>query len=198
MDKILGIDLSDLPVTVKLLFSATLLTMGVGYLFALTNVGLAIGFTPVKIIEHYWGNPATREALDSEADPASVVEEEFSFDQFEEEQEAAGPIVAIPSFESLVAEGHFHLLSYAMIFFICGFIVSFADMTAGWKNAIILAPFAASVLDIWSTLLTRFVGPSFAWMLMVSGFVMAISFAAVFGISMHQMWFSKNRGDAAE
>lgn len=180
--------LRRLPVTVRLLFTATLMTMGMGYLFALANLALAIGFTPVKIVEHYWGNEATQQAMAAEGQVEDV-EEEMSFDDFETEQEESEPIVAIPSFESLVAEGHFHLLSYAMIFFICGFIVSMAELPQGLKNTLILAPFVGSVFDIWSILLTRFFGYPFAWMLMISGATMALSFAAVFGISIYQMWF---------
>lgn len=183
--------LEQLPTTIRLLFTATLMTMGMGYLFALANLGLSIGFTPVKIVEHYWGNEATQAEMSGKPQAAgSVEEEEMSFDDFEAEE--TEPIVAIPSFSSLVTEGHFHLLSYAMLFFICGFIVSFARIESLHKNVLILAPFVASVFDIWSIFLTRFIGPSFAWMLMISGSIMATSFALVFTISVYQMWFSKS------
>ena len=157
----------------------------------------SLGLMPVKIMEHYWGNVPTRLMLEAEVEASQetgVEEEEFSFEEFEAEQETTGPILAIPRFESLVTEGHFHLLSFAMIFFICGFIISFARIPVAWKNTLILAPFIGSVFDIWSTLLTRFVGRGFAWMLMLSGTVMAVSFALVFGISVYQMWFAKSEG----
>jgi len=189
MNTLWDMTLDELPTTVRLLFTATLMTMGMGYLFALTNVALSVGFTPVKIIEHYWGNEATQKAMDGQSQEEAAPEQEMSFDDFEAEQDAAEPILAIPSFSSLVAEGHFHLLSYAMLFFICGFIVSLARLSAGQKNTLILAPFIASVFDIWSILLTRFIGPGFAWMMMLSGSIMAISFALVFAVSIYQMWF---------
>ncbi len=185
---LLQLTLTELPTTIRILFTATLLTLGMGYLFALANVGLAVGLTPVKIVEHYWGNEATRRSLEQDDAPA---EQEFSFEEFEAEQ-GDEPVRPIPSFKSLVAEGHFHLLSYAMIFFICGFIVSFARMPVLGKQVLILAPFVASVFDIGSILLTRFIGPGFAWMVMLSGSVMAVSFALVFGISIYQMWFRRS------
>ena len=197
MDNLWSTSLANMPLRLRLLFTATLMTMGMGYLFALTNLGLAIGFTPVKIIEHYWGNEATQRAMAEdrgEVAETEVEEEEMGFDDFDAEEE---PIMAVPSFESLVAEGHFHLLSYAMLFFICGFIVSFAELPAGFKYTLILAPFVGSVFDIWSILLTSLVGPGFVWMVMISGSSMALSFAGVFGVSIYQMWFlgSAERGE---
>lgn len=192
MDPFSDQTLDRLPTTIRLLFTATLMTMGMGYLFALANLGLAIGFTPVKIVEHYWGNEATQAEMRGENQATEDVEEEMSFDDFAAEEDEAEPILAIPSFSSLVAEVHFHLLSYAMLFFICGLILSFARLEPLYKNTLILAPFAASVLDIWSIFFTRFIGPGFAWMLMIAGTIMATSFALVFAVSIYQMWFLKS------
>jgi hypothetical protein len=66
----------------------------------------------------------------------------------------------------------------------------FAEIKPWLKNALIVAPFAASVLDIWSMLLTRFLGPGWAWLLIVSGMVMSLSFLLVFVIGISQLWFT--------
>lgn len=191
-----NITLRELPMTWKLLFSAVLLTLATGYLFALTNLALAVGLSPAKVVEHYWGNATTQQQLKAEKEAAAAPpaaekkEEEMSFDDLEKSAPTE-PIVAVPSFPSLVAEGHFHLFGYTFLFFLCGFMISFAELKPGIKNSLILAPFVASVADIWSILLTRFMGPMFAWMLMLAGTVMGMSFGAVFCIVLYQLWLKK-------
>lgn len=195
-----NIKLATMPLSVKLLFTATLLSLGTGYIFALTNVAMKVGFTPEEATLKYYGNEASRAALEEmtndevAAEDAGVSEaEEFSFDEMEEAEEASEPLVPVPTFEALVTEGHFHLFGYVSIFFICGLIIIFADIARWLKGTLVLAPFLASVLDIWSMLLTRFVSPNFAYLLVISGSVMALSFLMVFVISMYQLWFTRNR-----
>lgn len=182
----------------KLLFTAALMTLGTGYLFALSNIALKIGFSPDQAATRYYGNEASRRMLEGLQEDAPVTgdagvseEEEFSFDDLEADESMSDePIVSIPTFEGLVSEGHFHLFGYTTIFFVCGLVVALAELRTGLKYSLIIAPFVASVLDIWSMLLTRFVGPGFAWLLVVSGMVMALSFLLVFVIGISQLWFT--------
>ncbi len=196
----LNLHLWNLPRPAKLLFTAMLLTLGTGYLFAIGNVALKVGFLPGEVTEHYYGNEASRQALeDIEASnepgqESGVVEgEAFSFDDLGEEPGLSDePILPVPTLSTLVSEGHFHLFGYTSIFFLCGLVVLFATLKPWFKGTLIIAPFVASVFDIWSMLLTRFVGPGFSWMMIISGTVMAISFLLVFLIGIHQMWFMKH------
>ena len=198
MNPLKNITLHNMPLAVKLLFTASLMTLGTGYLFALTNVALKVGFTQEEAALKYYGNEPSRQALRDIEETADVEEgaagieegEAFSFDDLESNDAVSSdPIVSIPSFEALVSEGHFHLFGYTSIFFICGIIIAFADIRLWIKNILILAPFVASVLDIWSILLTRFVGPGFAWLLIISGMVMSLSFLCIFVVSIYQLWF---------
>ena len=200
MNDVFSLRLSRMPMPAKLLFTAVLLTLGTGYLFAISNIAMKIGFFPDDVALKYYGNEVSREVIEAlenedvpDATEETVIEgDEFSFDDLEEQTEAADErIVPIPTFETLVSEGHFHLFGYTSIFFLCGLVLLFAELKSWFKNTLILAPFIASVLDIWSMLLTRFVGPGFAWMLVISGTVMAISFLLVFLIGMKQLWFTK-------
>ena len=52
-------NLRDLPVVVRLLFSAALLTLGMGYLFALTNVALSVGMTQLDLLLPFYICPNT-------------------------------------------------------------------------------------------------------------------------------------------
>ena len=200
MEELANLRLSKMTVPLKLLFTAVLMTLGTGYLFAISNIALKIGFTQEQVALKYYGNETSREALrelENDAAPvegeAGVVEEEaFSFDELDESAAASEPIVSIPTMETLVSEGHFHLFGYTSIFFLCGLVVVLAVLPVWLKNTLIVAPFVASVLDIWSMLLTRFVGPGFAWMLIISGMVMSLSFLMVFVIGIYQLWFLHN------
>lgn len=192
------IRLSTMPMSVKLLFTAVLLSLGTGYLFAIGNISLKVGFSPEDAALKYYGNETSRAALEemtntevSSEDAGVSDAEEFSFDDLEEQEADSEPLVPVPTFEALVTEGHFHLFGYTSIFFICGLIIVFAAIPRWFKGTLILAPFIASVLDIWSMLLTRFVGPGFAYLLIVSGMIMAVSFLLVFVISIYQLWFQK-------
>lgn len=192
------IRLSNMPLSVKLLLTAVLFSLGTGYLFALGNIALKVGFTPEEAALKYYGNETSRAALEEmtdtevSADEAGVSDaEEFSFDDLEEQEAESEPLVPVPTFEALVTEGHFHLFGYVSIFFICGLIIVFAAIPRWLKGTLVLAPFIASVLDIWSMLLTRFVGAGFAWLLVISGTIMALSFLLVFVISIYQLWFQK-------
>jgi hypothetical protein len=191
-----NIKLSNMPLSVKLLFTAALLSLGTGYIFALSNVALKVGFSPEDATLKYYGNEASRAALEEmtndtvSADDAGVSKsEELSFDDMEADQAESEPLVPVPTFEALVTEGHFHLFGYVSIFFICGLIIVFADIPRWLKGTLVLAPFLASVLDIWSMLLTRFISPNFAYLLIISGMIMALSFLLVFVISIYQLWF---------
>ena len=198
-DSLYRIRLSTLPISAKILVTCVLLTLGTGYIFALTNVALQIGFKSEEVTLHYYGNEATRIALEemqalkeSDAEPGVVEEDAMSFDELEEgDPIVAETIVPVPSFDKLVGEGHFHLFGYTSIFFLCGLIILIAELKPMYKRVLIAAPFLASVLDIWSMLLTRFVGAGFAWMLMISGAVMALSFLLVIVIGMYQTWILK-------
>ena len=202
---IFNISLAKLPMPAKLLFTAVLLTLGTGYIFAIANIALKVGFTSEEVATKYYGNEASRQAVEDIENQAGETEagieegEEFSFDDLDEQEGMSDePIVPIPTFETLVAEGHFHLFGYTSIFFLCGLILLFAEIPGMLKNILIVAPFAASVLDIWSILLTRFVGPGFAWMLIISGMVMALSFLLVFVIGIYQLWFLKSHTPTPE
>lgn len=92
---------------------------------------------------------------------------------------------------TLVRVSHIHLFGITFIFFIVGSIFCHAYVNPLWfKCIILLTPFVAILFDIGSWYLTK-VFPPFAWVVMISGGLMGITFAAQFFISIYQMWFYK-------
>ncbi len=92
---------------------------------------------------------------------------------------------------TLVRVSHIHLFSITFIFFIVGFIFTHAYVRPTWlKCALIAAPFVVLITDVASWYLTK-VWTGFAWVVILSGAIMGLSFAAMWFISMYQMWFFK-------
>ncbi|WP_455198172.1 hypothetical protein [Kaarinaea lacus] len=90
---------------------------------------------------------------------------------------------------TLVRVSHIHLFGITFIFFIVSTIFSHAYIRPLWvKCVLILIPFVAIILDIGSWYLTKLY-PPFAWVVMGSGAMMGMAFAAQWVISMYQMWF---------
>lgn len=92
---------------------------------------------------------------------------------------------------TLVRVSHIHLFGITFIFFIMGLIFSHAYVRPVWFKCVVIAlPFVSLVLDVSSWYFTKFYSP-FAWVVMIAGGVMGLSFAFMWVVSMYQLWFSR-------
>jgi hypothetical protein len=99
---------------------------------------------------------------------------------------------------TLVRVSHIHLFGITFIFFIVSSIFCHAYMKPLWlKCVVMMTPFLAILLDIGSWYLTKLYTP-FAWVVMISGALMGVSFAIQWVISMYQMWLYKPSADLIE
>lgn len=90
---------------------------------------------------------------------------------------------------TLVRVSHIHLFGITFIFFVMGLIFSHAFLRPIWfKCAIMATPFLCIVFDVSSWYFTKLFAP-FAWVVLVSGALMGLSFAAMWIVSMWQIWF---------
>lgn len=95
------------------------------------------------------------------------------------------------SVNTLVRVSHIHLFGITFIFFIMGFIFSHALIKPVWVKCVVVGvPFLAIIMDILSWYVTKII-PGFAWVVYLSGILMALSFAFMWVTSMYQMWFMK-------
>jgi hypothetical protein len=93
--------------------------------------------------------------------------------------------------DTLVRVSHIHLFGITFIFFIVGYIFTHSYVKPLWlKCVLIAAPFIVLITDVASWYLTK-VWTGFAWMVIISGLIMGMSFAGMWIISMYQMWFYK-------
>src|SRR5450759_2239674 len=93
-------------------------------------------------------------------------------------------------FYTLVRVSHIHLFGMTFIFFIVGTIFSHAYVRPLWfKYLLVGMPFLCEAVDISSWYLVKVYHP-FALLTMAAGGLMGASFAAMWVISMYQLWFS--------
>ena len=93
------------------------------------------------------------------------------------------------SINTLVRVSHIHLMGLTFVFGFMGIIFSHAYMKRRYlKTVIIVIPFLAILMDIASWWLTK-VSSGFAYVVMIGGALMALSFAVQWVVSMYQMWF---------
>lgn len=229
----------EFPLSVRTLYTATLLTLGLGYIFALLHVfnshagrdGEA-GLSTNDIAIAYSGNQEQTKLEAALLGPMSVMlpadekgeifawvrtgasenryeqkiapimEERclschdgsnphiYNFSDYNGVKNVAEMDTGMDIF-TLVRVSHIHLFSLTFIFFIMGLIYSHAFVRPVWFKAVVIAtPFVAIIFDILSWYLTK-IHTGFAWVVILAGALMGMSFAIQWVTSIYQIWFSK-------
>jgi hypothetical protein len=231
---------SELPYSQRVLYTATLLILGLGYLFALIYLfhtysgkdGNAANLSYDDIVIAYSGSgkasrleAALRGSMavmlpKEELGPiVAWVQEGADRAGFEKTirptlekrcmacHDGANPHLAnLNGFDNvkkvterdtgtgiftLVRVSHIHLFGLTFVFFLLGWIFSHAYVRPVWlKCAVIVLPFVALVLDVGSWYFTKIYHP-FAWIVMLGGAFIGLSFAFMWFVSMYQLWFSR-------
>jgi hypothetical protein len=92
------------------------------------------------------------------------------------------------TFQSLTRLSHIHLFGISFIFMFVGIIFSFSTgVPCCYKYPAIVMPYLFLLIDIASWWLTK-LNPHFAWLVIVAGFGLGLSFAFMWSVSMYQMW----------
>jgi len=90
---------------------------------------------------------------------------------------------------TLVRVSHIHLFGVTFIFFIMGFIFSHAYVRPIWfKSLVMFTPFISIAADVSSWYFTKLYS-QFAWVVLIAGGLMALSFTFMWVVSMYQIWF---------
>ena len=246
---------SMLPIGMRVMFTSTLVVLGVGYLFAMIHIFASHagrdgnpGLSVNDLIIAYSGSKSDtrlegalkgpmanmlpqnerdeiiawvrRGALQKEYDSvtpgsgaakpvAPIIEKRCvmchngtnphipNFKEFEGIKSVAQLDTGMDIF-TLVRVSHIHLFGITFIFYIVGSIFCHAYIKPFWiKCVLMMTPFLAILLDIGSWYLTKLY-PPFAWVVMISGALMGVSFACMWVISVYQMWFYKVPDDLLE
>ena len=92
------------------------------------------------------------------------------------------------TFASLTRVSHIHLFGISFIFMFVGLIFSFSETpTTKYKCIAIGMPYIFLAVDILSWWLTK-LNPHFAWLVIIGGGAMAISFGFMWIVSIYEMW----------
>lgn len=92
------------------------------------------------------------------------------------------------TFSSLTRISHIHLFGISFIFMFIGLIFSLAaGVPKKLKAFVIVMPYIFLIIDIASWWLTK-LNPVFAWLTIIGGGMMALSFAFMWIVSMYEMW----------
>jgi hypothetical protein len=96
------------------------------------------------------------------------------------------------TFTTLTRVSHIHLFGISFIFFMVGWIFSFATGFSTWfKSLLIFTPFAFLIVDVASWWLTK-LNPNFAWLVIIGGFTYSLAATVMIFTSLYQMWFMRN------
>lgn len=231
---------SEMPYSMRIVYTATLLILGMGYLFALIYLfhsysgkdgdPMTLSYEDVVIAYSGSGKASRLEAAlrgsmsamlpkDELGPLVGWVKEGAERARFEKDikptldkrcmscHDGSNPhLVNLNGYDNLkkvterdtgagiftlVRVSHIHLFGLTFVFFIVGSIFSHAYLRPVWfKCTVVGLPFVSLVLDVGSWYFTKLYQP-FAWVVMIGGGIMGLSFAFMWAVSMYQMWFSQ-------
>lgn len=92
------------------------------------------------------------------------------------------------AFAKLIHEHHVHIFSIAKLFFLVGVLFVLTNLPEKMKALFIAAPFLGMILDFTSFWLFVFTQASFAWLSIIFGAFMAVSFFFLLGRPLYEMW----------
>lgn len=166
--------LRNAPRPLKAMAAGYLFALSLAYIYAIGNIAMSVGLTPKSIAIHYYGNDGR--VVDEPGTKNTTGEVELNLDAAILAEDIAKNPGPRPSFRKLVAEGHFHLFGMSSFFFGMTLLGFFTGLSDKWKTFALSAPYVTVVLDNLSFLATRFGGPEFAYLTVIAGTLMGISF----------------------
>ncbi|MGR9051064.1 MAG: hypothetical protein ACU84J_00300, partial [Gammaproteobacteria bacterium] len=232
--------LKELDTPIKVLFTGYLVTVGIGYFFALVQIlfthGMAdgkFGLSIDDIVYSYYGNRSgtlLEKKLNGSMKPYATDQERFVVMQWtrdgaeSDDYASSGTQNIIESkcvmchnegasgipnykdfkqlkavtaqdegatFSSLTRVSHIHLFGISFIFMFVGIIFSFSETAPDKIKSIAIGmPYVFLVTDILSWWLTK-IHPMFAWLVILAGMGMGVSFMFMWFTSIAEMWLYK-------
>lgn len=176
-----GIYLSQLPLAAKVYCTLVLVGLGLGFLAAfvqaLTAVGLSYGsvqssFAPEMPMTHMDHGQMS-------------MEREMDIDEL---GSSAKVWIRTPL---LIQTSHTHLFGLNLIAGLAGLVFLFTSLSEWKKVALLALLFGGIIMDIGGMWLTRFVWPPFAALVLVGGTAFALAYAAIFMVSLYELWLKK-------
>lgn len=96
------------------------------------------------------------------------------------------------SFEAMLLTTHTHIISFGVIFLLLGALFHYNSVISGtWKMVIMIEPLVATLVTFGSIWGIRYCDPSFAFLTILSGTLMYISFYVMTVVLLYDLLFKK-------
>ncbi len=164
--------LNRLPSSAKILITACVLSLAVGYGVALLQVQVRTHFHPNQTVSHFRGTP---ENTDDSVDGAE-------------------PIAVPQSDMTLISVAHVHAFSQPVVLALMGFLFLWTGFSERWKIFWILLSFGGSLASNACPWLIRDVSPRFVGGLYAGGGAMFLSFVVMAISVLWTTWCDQENG----
>lgn len=145
-----------------------IVVLTIGILVGLIYLNFTTGMSPAGTTER-WNGSTTKSEMDFE------IAENYP-----------------KSISEMLVTTHTHIISFALIFGIVGFIFNFNSIVKGyWKKFLMLEPMISIPVTFSSIWLMRFVHESFVYLAILSAVLMYTSYFIVVGVSLYELLFKK-------
>ena len=156
--------LFELPEKVRYFFAAFLLVLTIGVSIGLVYVNRTTAMTADGTTEHYAGSTFGDELDIPDKYPKEI--------------------------EGMLLTTHTHLISFSFIFFFLGALFYMNSIvTSGWKTFLMIEPFVSVLGTFGSIWGIRFIAPEFAYITMISGILMYLTYYIMVAVMLYELLF---------
>ena len=170
--------LAAAPAAARWALTLFLGTLGMAYVFGFLMVTIWAGLTPEELARTY-----RKQEAGVAGEQAQVSERPIDLEAVLAEEE-----VHQIDTQLLIQDTHVHVPVYALIALALSAIALGLRWRPGFDIAVIFALFCGPVLDFAGMWLTKFVADGFAYLTLLGGWLMAVSYLAVAVTALWQMW----------
>lgn len=156
------VNLTKIPIFLKLFFTMFLIMIGTGYIFADINIHARMGINAEKIVKHYRGDPNDQIGF-----PAK-------------------------DFATLASTSHTHFFGMSLVFFCLGIIFIFTRTLPLWlKTFVLVYSFLGVMVGMGCMWMIRYVTPGAAYVMMGSGMIMGMCCLIEIATPLYEMWLKR-------
>ena len=176
-----GMVLSHLPPSAKVFCTLFLLGIGLGSLAACIQAATAVGLSYGDVVSSL----APEMPMTHMRHGQWSAEKEIDLSQL---RDTAKVWIRTPL---LIQTSHTHLFGQTLIAGLLGVIFLFSSLGEGKKMVIVALPFVGTIMDIGGMWLTRFVWEPFAMVVLLGGYVFALGYLLIAGITLYELWLKR-------
>jgi hypothetical protein len=176
-----GMVLSHLPSSAKVFCTLFLLGIGLGSLAAFMQAATVIGLSYGDVVA----------SLAPEMPMTHMRHDQWSTEKEIDISELRNTSKVWIRTPLLIQTSHTHLFGQTLIAGLLGAIFLFSSLGEGKKVVIVTLPFAGTIMDIGGMWLSRFVWQPFAIGVLLGGFVFALGYLLIAGITLYELWLKR-------